>query len=100
VNNGWDLPLPPADFGNLRVSDHSAIWQRRKELGCSFRFLYPPPVGPPVFLAVTVADGAVVALIKGRAIELNLSMGIGFNFKGSDDCLTGFKKRYGIRQVR
>jgi len=61
VNDGRDLPLPPADFGNLRMSDHSAIWQRRRELGCPLPFLYPPPVGPPVFLAVTVADGAVVA---------------------------------------
>ena len=63
-------PLPPADFGNLRVSDHSAIWQRRKELGCSFRFLYPPPVGLPVFLAVTVADGAVVAHPKFAEVRV------------------------------
>jgi len=25
VNDGWDFPLPHADFGNLRVSDQSAI---------------------------------------------------------------------------
>jgi len=60
VNDGWDFPLPLADFGNLRVSDHSAIWQRRQELGCPLLFHYPPPVGPPVFLAVTAAYSTVV----------------------------------------
>ena len=61
VNDGWDFPLPHADFGNLRVNDHSAIcrgdckedrrtnWGRVvKEKGAT-EFLPPLP------------DGAVVA---------------------------------------
>jgi len=64
VNDGWDFPLPHADFGNLRVSDHSAIGhgdcekdrrtsRGRLEKGEGATEFSPPP-----------PDGAVVAYPK------------------------------------
>ena len=45
---GWATTASSGEGGENSVS-------------CPLPFLYPPPVGPPAFLAVNVAEGAVVA---------------------------------------